>query len=136
MTPRTATRRLTTLVRLALDSPAGFRAGLYLCALAVAALAFYPLAEPPLTGQDKINHILAFVTLAGLADRAYPSPPAGRRWWIGGLLGYGLFIEIVQYHLPLREFSWLDWLADAAGLLLYLVVSRLAPSRAHLPRAG
>jgi VanZ family protein len=35
------------------------------------------------------------------------------------LFAYGLVIEIVQYHLPYREFSLWDLAADGLGLLIY-----------------
>jgi VanZ family protein len=38
---------------------------------------------------------------------------------------FGLLIEIIQYFLPWRSFSLLDWLADIIGILTYDVVHRL-----------
>ena len=35
------------------------------------------------------------------------------------LAGYGLFIEVVQHFLPYREASFVDLLADGAGIAAY-----------------
>ena len=98
-----------------------FRLGLWACLALIAFLAFAPLASDPGTGHDKANHILAFLVLAGLADLAYPGPGPGRGWgkWVS-LLGYGLFIETVQFFLPYREFSGWDLVADGIGIWLYV----------------
>jgi len=98
----------------------GFRVGLYFCVAAIAVLAFYPLEDVPLTGYDKINHVIAFAVLAWLAHGAYPGAARLMAKWALLLLAYGLFIEVVQHHLPYRDFSWLDLVADALGILLYI----------------
>ena len=96
------------------------------CLVAIAVLAFAPLASDPGTGNDKLNHLLAFGVLAALADRSFPGPGPGEGWgkW-ASLLGYGLFIEAVQFFLPYREASGWDLLADGAGIGLYVVAVRL-----------
>lgn len=104
-----------------------FRAALAVCVLAVAWLAFAPLEESPGFSWDKSNHLLAFFIMAGLADGAYPGRAGAWRRW-GLLLLYGLIIELVQRHLPLRYFSWLDLFADGVGILLY-IASRALLSR-------
>ena len=99
-----------------------FRIGLGLCLIGVSVLAFAPLDQPPLTTWDKLDHVLAFGVLAWLADRSYPDPyPAWSKW--GLLLGYGLFIEVVQHFLPYRVASALDLLADGLGILAYLALA-------------
>jgi hypothetical protein len=113
---------------------AGFRFAFYLCALTVAVLAFYPLEAVPLTGDDKANHIVAFAVLSWLADVAYSGPARVLASWAFGLLVFGLFIEITQRFLPYRHFSWLDLGADALGIVLYIVVSRIF--LAVVPRAS
>ena len=80
------------------------------------------LPRPPrLPGEpsDKIQHIIAFVTLAALAASAYPHLRLLR---LGVLLSlFGAAIEIVQT-IPLlhRDGDVVDWAADtvAAGLVL------------------
>lgn len=70
---------------------------------------------------DKMMHLLTFFMLGLLSESAYPrSPPLWRL--ASALLAYGLLIECLQYLLPWREFSMLDWAADGAGLLLWLLI--------------
>ena len=106
-----------------------FRLGLLAYLAIISFLAFAPLASAPGTGHDKVNHIMAFFVLAGLADRAYPGPSPGRGWhkWVS-VLSFGLFIEATQYFLPYREFSLWDLGADGIGILLYVAGIRLAIS--------
>jgi len=76
----------------------------------------YPVAEDL---NDKVSHILAFATLSFLSDFSFPA----RRFvplTCACLLGYGLLIEIIQYFIPYRSASALDWIADALGIGLYL----------------
>jgi hypothetical protein len=66
---------------------------------AAAAFAFTMavLPQPPQlpgTPSDKLQHILAFVTLAGLGSAAYPSAPLIRL--LVGLSLFGAVIEMVQ----------------------------------------
>lgn len=68
--------------------------------------------------SDKIEHLLAFLTLAFLTDFAFSEQPWNRYKFLS-LLGYGLILEIIQYYLPLRHFSFWDLAADALGLLIY-----------------
>lgn len=80
------------------------------------------LPKPPrLPGEpsDKVQHVIAFATLALLAASAYPR---ARLLRIGVLLSlFGALIEFVQTVPVLhRDGSVLDWVADtaAAGLVL------------------
>lgn len=100
-------------------SPALFRLAL-LVALIVTTWAALNPAPPSLPHQsDKLAHALAFLTLALLADSAFPRqafllPKALP------LLAYGLLLEILQATLTTRIGSLADALANGAGLLLYL----------------
>jgi VanZ family protein len=92
-------------------------------------LAFGPApATPPVEGGDKLQHAAAFAALAFAAARAYPAPgPAQwrREAWIAlALLGYGVAIELVQSLVPGRTASLADAVADAAGVLLGLLLAR------------
>ncbi len=98
-----------------------FRLGLALVLVGIAWLALTPSA-PTMPGQsDKLGHLLAFLTLAFLADFAFP-----RRGFDANkvlpLLGFGLGIELIQSTLPHRFGSVADLLADAAGLALYALL--------------
>lgn len=97
-----------------------FRGLFVLALLAVTLLAFMQMPEMgPQRVSDKLNHAFAFYALALLLDFARPQTEFGVRKF-AVLMAYGLAIECVQYFLPWREFSLLDMVADAVGLLLYV----------------
>ncbi|MFD2231654.1 VanZ family protein [Alkalimarinus sediminis] len=72
------------------------------------------------TFNDKFNHLIAFGVLSFLCHIAFQTHPSIR--WAIALFGYGLFIELVQYFLPYREFSLLDLATDLLGIVLYLII--------------
>lgn len=80
-------------------------------------------SAPSLSHSDKINHMIAFLTLSLLAALAWPRA----RWWrIAAWLGlFGAVIEFTQM-IPIlqRDASFLDWVADLGALLLGLFVAR------------
>lgn len=75
---------------------------------------------PPLPGDPRVLHVLAFLVLAGLAAFAYP-----RVRLLIIFLGLAIFggaIEVVQAIPQLgREASWVDWLADIAAAAAVLL---------------
>ena len=79
-----------------------------------------------LPGQygDKIEHALAFFVLAALAGIGHAGSALASRLMIA-LIGYGLLIECIQWCIPWREFSLLDWAADAMGVLCWLLLAWL-----------
>lgn len=89
------------------------------------------MPQPPVlpgAPSDKVQHILAFATLALLARAAYPR--ASLPWLILGLSAFGALIEIAQLIPALnRSAEVADWIADtaaaAAMLLLIALVRRL-----------
>jgi VanZ family protein len=102
---------------------------LALLLLVISWLAFLPEAPTPdFEGADKINHLLAFATLAVVAGLALAPGWLNAGWVALGLLCYGGFIEVVQTYLPPRVGDWADLLADgigmAAGLLLLALLRR------------
>ena len=70
-------------------------------------------------GSDKLEHALAFLALGLLG---YPRWPALRLCLALAL--YGLSIECIQWFLPWREFSLLDWTADAVGVVVAALGAR------------
>ena len=78
-------------------------------------------AVPGIQLWDKLNHALAFFVLAALMAKAWPAAPMFRLR-LGSLLLYGLLIELSQLLLPYRDASWQDMVANATGLLLYVLV--------------
>lgn len=104
----------------------GFRVALTVCVLAISYLAFSPTAHPTAgMANDKLEHFVAFLVLAWLADRSYPGQAAERMRW-GSLLAFAVLIEAVQGLLPSRDASLLDLFADAAGIVGYMAIRRMA----------
>jgi VanZ family protein len=106
---------------------------LRLCFWAALAFAFVMAVLPhppqmPGDPSDKIQHIIAFVVLSGLAGAAYRRVRLVRMGI--GLAAFGALIEIVQA-IPIlqRDSSILDWLADSAAIALVLLI--VAWVRAH-----
>jgi VanZ family protein len=84
----------------------------------------------PLAGEmnDKVNHVLAFFTLALLIDHSFPAWTFRTKALL--LIAYGISIEIAQSYLPYRSCSLFDLGADAVGLALYGICQ---PALGHLP---
>jgi VanZ family protein len=85
------------------------------------------LPRPPeIPGQpsDKVQHIIAFTTLAALASLAYPRTGLLK---IGvGLSAFGALIEVVQAIPALhRDSDIVDWVADTAAVLVVLALVKL-----------
>ena len=93
--------------------------------IGILVLALIPNVEVPVsTSWDKLDHVLAFFTLALLSEYAFPQCT----FWRGVILGlvlYGVGIEIAQSFTPDRQSSLLDVLADGVGILLYGAVRPL-----------
>jgi hypothetical protein len=83
------------------------------------------LPHPPqLPGApaDKFQHILAFVTLTGLAVAGWPA--AARLRLLLALSGFGVLIELVQAIPALhRSPDWRDWVADTGAILAVLALA-------------
>lgn len=73
-------------------------------------------------GWDKLNHLFAFMVLYLLLSLAFRNLSIAYKVLL--LFAFGLQIEIVQSFLPPREFSYLDVLADAIGIMFGLFVYR------------
>lgn len=101
--------------------------------IAITVLALLPPPQVPVsTGWDKLNHGLAFLALALLADHTWLRRDFWR-WSAPLLLAYGLGIEIAQGLTSNRDSSLLDILANGVGIVIYGLVRiwagiRLAPA--------
>ena len=83
------------------------------------------LTHPVATGvNDKLAHFVSFFILGLLADLSFPKRGFDWTIWVP-LSAYGLLIETIQYHIPYRSFSLLDWAADSGGVLIYGLLIRL-----------
>ena len=106
------------------------RIGLLVAVALVMHLAFTDRSYPVVSGlPDKLNHVAAFAVLALLADYAFPAQGFGAAK-IAALAAYGFLIEAVQHFLPWREASFLDIVADGAGIAAYALC---IPLLARLP---
>ena len=80
---------------------------------------------PELPGEpnDKVQHIIAFATLALLGSFAYPRTALIRL--LAGLSLFGALIEVVQA-IPVlhRDSDLIDWLADTTAVLVVLLIVR------------
>ena len=70
--------------------------------------------------NDKVAHAMAFLLLALLADVSFPEPRFRLRIFCA-LAAYGMLIECIQFFLPYRSFSLLDFLADLLGIGAYYI---------------
>ncbi|PKH07293.1 VanZ family protein [Moritella sp. Urea-trap-13] len=80
----------------------------------------------PQLGYDKLNHLIAFASLALLFDYSFPNRTITL---FMTLLGFGIFIEFIQGMIPSRTTSYWDILADLIGITSYLI---LQPLRAKI----
>ena len=84
------------------------------------------LPHPPqLPGEpnDKVQHIIAFATLAALGSFAYFSAPIVRL--LIGLSLFGALIEVVQGIPALhRDSDVMDWIAETAAVVVVLLLVR------------
>lgn len=88
------------------------------------AIVMATLPHPPrLPGDpmDKVQHVVAFATLALLASIAHPETPLLR---VGERLSFlGALIEVVQAIPALhRDCDIMDWIADTAATAVVLVL--------------
>lgn len=87
----------------------------------VIALRPAPDIEPAFSHQDKAMHLIAFAGLTMLGTLGWPAR-VGRIVLL--MLAYGLAMELAQSMTPHRQGDWIDWLADAAGILLAAWLAR------------
>lgn len=73
---------------------------------------------------DKVQHVAAFASLAFAASFGWAHKTRNLLLTAAGLLAYGLLIELVQTQLPTRSGEVADWLADAVGVALGLLLAR------------
>jgi VanZ family protein len=106
------------------------RPALAIAVIAITVLALVPAQQVPVTTSwDKLDHWLAFFTLALLAEHGFPQQPFWRRIALC-LLAYGVGIEIAQWFTPDRDADVMDVLADSIGIAGYGAVRQLFASLA------
>jgi VanZ family protein len=84
---------------------------------------------------DKLLHLIEYSVLAILCYRAFrraAGPRVAQQAVMFAILAasfYGMTDEVHQAFVPLRESSWLDWIADTAGAVIGAVGASLIMER-------
>ena len=108
------------LMRITSAALAGVRAWRVILVLLIGCIAVLALLPAPPTdfdtGWDKLNHWLAFGSLAFAASLSSQSSRTTRLLLLLSLLGFGGLIEVAQLYVPGRSAEWADLLADAIGI--------------------
>lgn len=87
-------------------------------AVAIAILSLLPPKSAlNLGSKDKISHFIAYFTLSINAFLAWRISIKSI-WLILVLISYGLLLEFLQGFVPGRDSSWMDALANSAGVLI------------------
>ena len=81
-------------------------------------------------GWDKLIHFLGFFVLAGLALLSAWNTSTNK--FLMMLIVYAALTEVLQYFIPGRSFSVLDWVVDSLGILAALKLSRYLPKHNRL----
>ncbi|WP_342129768.1 VanZ family protein [Hydrogenophaga sp. OTU3427] len=83
--------------------------------LVTACLSLVPVQQLPSSIHfwDKAQHALGFAALGGVGLLAFPQRPLRL---LGGLMLFGVVIELAQAATGWREGDWLDGMADGVGL--------------------
>jgi len=92
--------------------------------LSVGLLSLLPVEHLPLVAfdwWDKAQHALAFLVLGGVGLLAYSAKSS---YVAVGLLVYGASIELAQAASGWRYGDWQDWMADAFGVGVAILVLR------------
>lgn len=110
--------------------------------LIVVAAVVYLSLKPKLNvdiGNDKTGHFIAYFALVCSSYFAFYSRSSNRLLLMGALsIIFGILIEMIQYFIPHRTFSWLDALANSGGVILGVIIIVLLkkPIDKVITRAG
>jgi VanZ family protein len=122
--PPTLIQRLRRAAAACAAAPRAWRLLLVLLIAVVSYLALTPSPPADLdTGWDKLNHLLAFTTLAVTASLSWPASRAMRVLLLCALLGFGGSIEVLQQFVPGRSPEWGDLLAGSIGVACGAVIA-------------
>jgi VanZ family protein len=103
----------------------GARWAFWCCVAGSYTLAVLPLKHDVGLPNDKINHMIAFATMAFLGRLGWSRTRA--RWIAVGLVAFGAFIEISQgTAIVHRDASWADLAADTFATVVGLILGKIA----------
>ena len=95
-----------------------------ICLVAIEYLATTTMHIKPIENSwDKANHFVAFFVLFVLLKSSHFNIKTVLVVVL--LLLFGIQIEVVQYFIPMREFSTLDIIADGIGIFMGIVFLKL-----------
>ncbi len=81
--------------------------------------------------NDKVLHVITFLVLGIWGQLGWSRYPYRIRL-LGFLVFYGIAIECVQYLVPGRFFSLMDWLMDILGLGISVLLTTLYLSNGQI----
>ncbi|MCB0737912.1 MAG: VanZ family protein [Bacteroidetes bacterium] len=92
-----------------------WKAAYIFCLLSIIILSVLPSSRESIGHLDKFLHAFVYFTISVLAIKAF-------NWSFAQvfLINFSLsvLLEVVQYFIPSRDFSFLDMVANAAGIIL------------------
>jgi VanZ family protein len=97
------------------------RAALVIVIVAITFLATTPAPPVSFSLWDKLNHFIAFATLALLADYSFPKT-GWRKPVFLYLFIYGVSLEIMQWFTKYRFLDYADVIANGVGLISYIAI--------------
>jgi len=102
--------------------------GYLIAAVVVCSYLFFSPQNLPqnIPNSDKIGHIIVFFTLSLLLFKA---TNWRRPIQILALLGYGVLVECIQHFIPYRSGGIDDVVADAAGIVLFYLLTLIPAIR-------
>jgi VanZ family protein len=89
--------------------------------LAITFLATSPAPPVSFSVWDKLNHFIAFFTLALLADYSFPKT-GWRKPVFLYLFFYGVSLEIMQWFTKCRFLDYADVIANGIGVVSYIAI--------------
>jgi len=97
------------------------RTSLVIAIIAITFLATSPAPPVSFSLWDKLNHFIAFFTLALLADYSFPKT-GWRKPEFLYLFIYGVSLEIMQWFTKYRFLDYADVIANGIGLVSYIAI--------------
>ncbi len=107
--------------------------GYFISAAIVFSYLFFSPQDLPknIPNSDKIGHIIVFFFLALFM---FKGTNLRRRTQMLILLSYGVIVECIQHFIPYRSGSFDDVIADAAGFLLFYLLTLISSIKLKLKR--
>jgi VanZ family protein len=95
-----------------------------------------PMPTPAFAGADKVGHFAVYAVLGWLLARGAWMTGLSPWWAVAIGVLYGATDEFHQSFVPGRTPEFLDWVADAAGVMAAVYLHHRWRSRRRAPRRG